>query len=417
MADSNNSSKLLKQIIIRWYIQKSKSLKKNISSVSRKTIVKLPDWIKKRRRIAFVEAVLATLCRPRNRLLWSHPRSFVWIEMVEQTYDDNLWYANFRVSKNTFEYLLHMVQNDIHRSDTTMRSAVPPKRRLALTLYFLASTAEYRTIGNLFGVSASFVCLCVRVVCRAIIKRLAKFIEFPKKNQLREVIEGYEKTWGLPMCAGAIDGTHIPILAPSESHAEYVNRKGYHSIQMQAVVDCNYLYRDVVIGWPGSVHDARVFSNSAIFKKGNDGKLFPIELAKEINGKEIPPFIVADPAYPLLPWVLKGYPNDKNAPRRERIFNYRLSRARVTVENTFGRWKGRFIRFSKRVDMEVSSLVNVTYASCILHNVCELQKNEYLPFWNENEVVPEVVADEIDEDNLPHDANDIRETLANYFTS
>ena len=268
--------------------------------------------------------------------------------MVEQTYDDDLWYTNFRVSKNTFEYLLNMIRN-IYRADTTMRSAIPPKRRLALTLYFLASTAEYRTIGNLFGVSASFVCVCVRVVCRAIIKRLAKCIEFPKGKQLREVIKGYENTWGFPLCAGAIDGTHIPILAPSESHAEYVNRKGYHSILMQAVVDCNYLYRDVVIGWPGSVHDARVFSNSAIFKKGNDGKLFPIELTKEINGEEIPPFIVADPAYPLLPWVLKGYPNDKNAPRRERVFNYRLSRARVTVENTFAGGKEDLFDFPREL--------------------------------------------------------------------
>ena len=66
------------------------------------------------------------------------------------------------------------------------------------------------------------------------------------------------------MCAGAIDGTHIPIIASSECHAEYVNRKGYHSIIMQTVVDCKYLYRDVVIGWPGSVHDARVSSNSSI---------------------------------------------------------------------------------------------------------------------------------------------------------
>ena len=82
-------------------------------------------------------------------------------------------------------------------------------------------------------------------------------------------------------------------------------------------------------------------------------------------------------------------------PGVNRLFNYRLSRARVTVENNFGRWKGRFIRFSKRVDMEVSSLVNVTYASCILHNVCELQKNDYLAFWDqENEVIQEVVADE-----------------------
>ena len=166
-----------------------------------------------------------------------------------------------------------------------MRLAIPPKRRLALTLYFLASTAEYRTIGNLFGVSASFVCLCVRVMCRAITKRLAKVINFPQVNQLLEVIEGYEKTWDFPMCAGAIDGIHIPILAPWESHLEYVNRKGYHSILMQAVVDCNYLYRDVVIGWPGSIHDARVFSNSAIYKKGNEKNLFPNDLTKEINGE------------------------------------------------------------------------------------------------------------------------------------
>ena len=27
------------------------------------------------------------------------------------------------------------------------------------------------------------------------------------------------------MCVDAIDGTHIPILAPADSHIEYVNRK------------------------------------------------------------------------------------------------------------------------------------------------------------------------------------------------
>ena len=50
------------------------------------------------------------------------------------------------------------------------------------------------------------------------------------------------------MCGAAIDGTHIPILAPNESYAGYVNRKGYHSIIMQAVIGHNHLYIDVVIG-------------------------------------------------------------------------------------------------------------------------------------------------------------------------
>jgi hypothetical protein len=210
-------------------------------------------------------------------------------------------------------------------------------------------------------------------------------ISFPEGNQLLHVIDGYERKWGFPMCAEAIDGTHIPILAPTESHAEYVNRKGYHSILMQAVVDCDYLFRDVVIGWPGSVHDARVFSNSAIFMKGNEQKLFPSDITREINGEDVSPLILADPAYHLLPWLIKGYPRNNEAPRRQKIFNYRLSRARMTVENTFCRWKGRFTRFSKRVDMEVSTLVSVTHASCILHNLCELQKNDFLPLWRENE--------------------------------
>lgn len=67
------------------------------------------------------------------------------------------------------------------------------------------------------------------------------------------------------MCAGAIDGTHIPIVSPSDNHTDYVNRKGYHSVIIQAVVDSKYLFRDTVIGWPESVHDARVLANSEIY--------------------------------------------------------------------------------------------------------------------------------------------------------
>ena len=140
---------------------------------------------------------------------------------------------------------------------------------------------------------------------------------------------------------------------------------------------------------------------------------FPPDLVKEINGESVPPLILADPAYPLLPWIMKGYPRNNNAPRRQRVFNYRLSQARMTVENTFGRWKGRFIRFSKRVDMDVPSLVIVAHASCILHNICEIQKNEFLELWARNELLRE---DEHPiENNEMSDATIIRETLADYF--
>ena len=182
---------------------------------------------------------------------------------------------------------------------------------------------------------------------------------------------------------------------------------------MQAVVDCNYLFRDVVIGWPGSVHDARVFSNSAIFKKGNEQKLFPNDVKKEICGVDIPPVLLVDPAYLFLPWVVKGYPRNE-ASRNQQVFNYHLSRTRMTVENTFGRWKGRFTRFSKRVDMEVPSLVDVVLASCVVHNICEVQNNNFQPDWEEAEVVEEPIVP-IDDIVAP-DAENIRDALTKYFT-
>lgn len=87
----------------------------------------------------------------------------------------------------------------------------------------------------------------------------------------------------------------------------------------------------------------------------------------------------------------------------------------MTVENTYGRWKGRFRRFLKRVDMGVNSLLPVTKASCILHNVCEEQKNAFLPEWVVRESSLEVPSASRHHDVLTGDAFDTRGALAEYF--
>lgn len=46
-------------------------------------------------------------------------------------------------------------------------------------------------------------------------------------------MQGFQRTCGFPKTIGAIDGTHIKIDAPEENAADYVNRKGFHSIQLQ----------------------------------------------------------------------------------------------------------------------------------------------------------------------------------------
>ena len=89
----------------------------------------------------------------------------------------------------------------------------------------------------------------------------------------------------------------------------------------------------------------------------------------------------------------------------------------MTVENTFGKWKGRFIRFSKRVDMEIPSLVMAITASCILHNICQIQNKAFFPTWqidNEAFEEPFVFADD---DFATRDATGIREALSEHFMS
>ena len=117
-----------------------------------------------------------------------------------------------RVRKEAFAFILYKILLDITYRDTTMRKAILPRRCLALTFYFLASTAEYRTIGNLFAVSVSFVCNCVKDVCEAIRRHFSHVIRFPEGVEILQGIQEYENKWGFPMCAGCIDGSHIPMI-------------------------------------------------------------------------------------------------------------------------------------------------------------------------------------------------------------
>ncbi|CAB4011981.1 Hypothetical predicted protein [Paramuricea clavata] len=239
------------------------------------------------------------------------------------------------------------------------------------------------------------------------------------RKELKDIVHTYKRKWEFSACFGAIDDTHIPILAPTENHADYVNRKGYHSVVIQAVVECKYLFRNIVIGWPGNVHDARILSNSEFFKIGEQNKLLPENYHVNVGGKFMGTVILGDPAYPLLPWLLKPYPENPNTIRQHREFNYRLSRARVTVENAFGRfsrWKWRFRRFLKRVDMDISNLIIVIAASCILHNICEMNNEEILLRWLE-ESSQATATIPLDNTHAQDDSVSIRDHFTNYFMS
>ncbi|KAF3653499.1 putative Cell division protein kinase 7 [Capsicum annuum] len=63
-------------------------------------------------------------------------------------------------------------------------------------------------------------------------------------------------------CIGALDGTHVKARLSQGQEILYIDRKGYPTKNILAVVDFNMCFTFALAGWEGSTHDIRIFLTS-----------------------------------------------------------------------------------------------------------------------------------------------------------
>jgi hypothetical protein len=254
------------------------------------------------------------------------------------------------------------------------------------------------------------------VVNAIIDELLMSCLNMPDAIECENISYHFERKSHIPQLIGAIDGTHIPILPPSEGYRDFVNRKGWPLIILQAVVDHTYRFRNINYQSPGSCHDASVFSRSQIYRDSN--RLIPNK-TKSMNEVDIPFLIMADPAYPLLPWLIEGYTKTARLSPEEESFNVHLSCSRVCVEIAFGRLKARCRCLLKRLDVHYTFVPNVVTACCILHNIVESRSENFVSSWvtdvKEAEIIFPQPDDHHDRTRDHYNGNIIRATLTRYF--
>jgi hypothetical protein len=81
---------------------------------------------------------------------------------------------------------------------------------------------------------------------------------------MKKYAEEFENLQQISYVVGAVDGSHIPIVAPRLHAADYYNRKGFYSVLIQKVVSSKCLFWNFDIGWAGSMYDANLWARSGI---------------------------------------------------------------------------------------------------------------------------------------------------------
>lgn len=154
---------------------------------------------------------------------------------------------------------------------------------------------------------------CISLVYNSVMAESCRYL-------VREMAVHFENRWGLPHCVGAIDGSHIPIIAPQNYHTDDFNRKGWHSIILQGVVDGKGKFWNVFTGLPGSLHDARVLRLSTLWELASRENLFPPHL-RNIGALRAGYYILGDSAYPLQDWLLKPFHDTGRLTPEQQILN------------------------------------------------------------------------------------------------
>lgn len=250
-----------------------------------------------------------------------------------------------------------------------------------IALRYLASNSHQLSVADGFNISQSVVSKIVNQVVNLWSEHISEFVSFPTDQQeLKRMKQGFYhlNNANFPCVVGAIDGTHVRCSPHEENESDYVNRKGFYSINVQAVCDSEGKYTNVVARFCGSTHDSFVLKHSNLWT------------AFEEQHVPVGNIILGDSGYPCRPWLLTKFPNPVN--NAQKSFNAAHSRTRVIIEQSFGRLKRQWNILHEGIRMPIEMVPKII-------GVCFMLRNLAIEFGSQNELDEQLVDDLLDDMN------------------
>lgn len=231
--------------------------------------------------------------------------------------------------------------------------------------------------GDVMNICQQSVSRIVAKVSRVIASKMKDFVKFPSSvEEIHTMKQKFYELAHFPGVIGCIDCTHIKIRSPGGITSEvFRNRKGWFSINVQAVTGPNLEFYDLVARWPGSTHDSFIYNSSAIKQRLNTGVLKGV--------------ILGDSGYAVSNVLLTPFLSPNSTPQEN--YNKSQIKTRNTVERCFGVWKRRFPCLQVGMGIKVDTVVSVICACATLHNIA-LLVDDLVPLnWNDMDIPNDVV--------------------------
>lgn len=279
-------------------------------------------------------------------------------------------FSKYRLPRHIIIQLCQQFEYELKRP--TLRScALPVSLQIMIALRFFATGSFQAVVGDIHNISRQSASYVISDVVESLV-RVANTYIFMATNQgaLNEIKRRFHEIAGFPTTIGVIDGTHIKIKAPSTDEHLYVNRKHFHSINVQCVCDSKLNFFNIVAKWPGGTHDSFIWNNSSL------------KLIFD-NGTILDGWLLGDSAYPLRPWLLTPVLNPITP--SENRYNSVHVNTRNTIERAIGVFKSRF----RCIDFSGGTLIYTPKKACriavavaVLHSLC-VDNNVPLPDRND----------------------------------
>lgn len=241
----------------------------------------------------------------------------------------------------------------------------------------------------------------------------------PTEEIWKTIAQKYKDMWHFSNCIGAIDRKHINIECPINSGSTFFNYKGSHSVVLLALVDADYKFIAVDVGSYGRNSDGGIFSKLIIGKRLSSNTFNVPKPIPIIENSEPQPYVVVgDEAFPLKTYLLRPYSRNylrDNEPNK--IFNYRLSRARRVVENSFRILAARWRCFRKNLEVQPEFVDKIVLSSCCLHNML-CSDNAFEPEDTSTKNTESALTNlDFLRRNCTHETFNVREKFTEYFIS